>query len=292
MRALRRLLSCVLLVAASRVPMMVVQSASAATIDCHGTVLKSNGTPWTCTFDDEFDGTVLDSHKWSPVTSALSGLAYGGGCFTNWPDNISVSGGYLHLTALKRSAPFNCLTKAGVISTPYATGQVASLNHFAQMYGLFRVRAKFPATTVAGLQSSLWMWPQDLASTTELHGEIDIAEEFSYNANYVTPFLHYLYDPRTVNTKTHTNVVTSTCAIGDRTAFHTYGAQWTHSTITITIDNKVCLIDNLKPSGTSPFDQPFFMALSQALGSTRPNPFTSATPLPATTFIDWVRAWK
>jgi beta-glucanase (GH16 family) len=88
-------------------------------------------------------------------------------------------------------------------------------------------------------------------------------------------------------------VVTNTCSIGSPTSFHTYTAQWTHSTITVLIDGRQCLFDRLKPSGTSPFDQPFFMMLSQALGSTRPNMFNPlTTPLPATTLVDWVRAWK
>jgi hypothetical protein len=42
----------------------------------------------------------------------------------------------------------------------------------------------------------------------------------------------------------------------------------------------------------APFDQPFFIALTQALG-VGTNSFNPATtPLPATTSIDYVRVWK
>ena len=292
MRALRRLLGCVLLIAAAALPVTTAPaSATPPAPNCGGvlTLPKSGGGTWQCSFAEEFAGSALDA-TWAPVTSSQSGLAYGGGCFTNWPGNISVSDGYLHLTAREESTPFTCITNTGVITTRYSTGQIASTGHFAQQYGVFAVRAKFPQATVAGLQSSLWMWPQNLA-TTGLHGEIDIAEEYSSNPTYVIPYVHYDYDPNTTNIFTGTNVATRACRLGLTDAFHTYVAEWTHSTITIYIDGAVCLTDNLVPSGTSPFDQPFFVALSQALGSGSNAFQPGVTPLPATTLVDWVRAW-
>ena len=44
-------------------------------------------------------------------------------------------------------------------------------------------------------------------------------------------------------------------------------------------------------TGSQPFDHPFMIALTQALGVAG-NSVTSATPLPATTQIDYVRVWK
>ena len=41
----------------------------------------------------------------------------------------------------------------------------------------------------------------------------------------------------------------------------------------------------------APFDQPFIVALTQALG-VGANAVTAATPLPATTQIDYVRVWS
>jgi hypothetical protein len=43
-------------------------------------------------------------------------------------------------------------------------------------------------------------------------------------------------------------------------------------------------------TGSEPFNEPFFIALTQALG-VGTNAFSStSTPLPATTEVDWVRA--
>jgi hypothetical protein len=47
-------------------------------------VISLTGTVMHCTFDDEFDGSSLDRSKWTPVTSATSGLIAGPvGCVVN-----------------------------------------------------------------------------------------------------------------------------------------------------------------------------------------------------------------
>src|SRR5258708_1406230 len=67
------------------------------------------GGSWTCTFDDEFSGTSLDTTKWLPQETWNSGYTSGlTACFVNSPDNISVSSGLLHLTALQTPSPFTC----------------------------------------------------------------------------------------------------------------------------------------------------------------------------------------
>jgi hypothetical protein len=56
-----------------------------------------------------------------------------------------------------------------------------------------------------------------------------------------------------------------------------------------------CLTDNYRPSNVAspaPFNQPFFISLTQALGAGANALEPSATPLPATTSIDYVRVWK
>jgi hypothetical protein len=64
------------------------------------------------------------------------------------------------------------------------------------------------------------------------------------------------------------------------------------------VNGNTCMTDNYVSTGTSgspttaPFDQPFFIALTQALGI-GPNTFIPLlTPLPATTSIDYVRVWR
>lgn len=264
--------------------------------NCGATVYKANGSPWTCSFADEFSGSSLNTSRWSPITTATSGLTDGGDCYVNSPRNISVSGGYLHLTVRQESAPFTCTSPYGSFTSQYTSGSVTTAGKFAQTTGLFAVRAAFPPSVVAGLQSSLWLYPQTAGyGAWPNSGEIDIAEQYSQLPDRVIPYVHYAYDPSLIDPLTNLNVVTNNyCLISDVTTFHTYQVEWDPGTITVSYDGQVCLVDNYQSAqgGTAPFDQPFFMTLTQALGIGGNAVQPGVTPLPATTTVDWVHIWK
>jgi beta-glucanase (GH16 family) len=264
---------------------------------------KPTGGAWTCTFDDEFssatgDATALKTAWWVPQVTATSAFATGPAgseaCYVNSTKNISVSGGALHLTARKEAQPFSC---AGLFTTQYTAGMVSTYTSFNQTYGRFEVRALLPQTTAAGLQETLWLWPLNDVKYGAWpgSGEIDFSEFYSQYSSLDIPYLHYLYDPATVNTTTHTNTVTAyNCQI-PLSQYNNYAVVWSPNQITITINGSTCLVDNYVAyglTGAQPFDQPFFVALTQALGIGT-NAFNPATtPLPATTSVDYVRVWK
>jgi beta-glucanase (GH16 family) len=261
--------------------------------DCGGaTIYKSDGTPWTCTFDDEFDGTTLNTNLWTVEQTSLNGYHSGQECFVDSPNNVSVSGGALHLTAQKEANTFVCNSPQGSYATQYTSGEVYSLDHFSQTYGYFEAKAKFPAATVSGLQSSLWLWPVNpnyYGSTWPASGEIDFTEWYSEYPTLAIPYIHYnpaASDP---------NVTNDACSVSNTSGYNTYGVMWTPQSITIQIDGKTCLVDNWNPASPevkpAPFNMPFFINLTQALG-VQTNAFNSSTPLPATTSIDWMRVWS
>ena len=160
--------------------------------DCGGvTMYKPDGTPWACTFDDEFDGTSLNTNNWTVETTASNGYHSGSECYEDSPDNVSVSGGTLNLTVHK-VASFRC---PAVGITNYTAGMVYTLDHFSQTYGYFEVKAKLPPATVKGLQTSLWLWPVNdnyYGTTWPDSGEIDIAEWYSQYPNLEIPYIHYV----------------------------------------------------------------------------------------------------
>jgi beta-glucanase (GH16 family) len=261
---------------------------------------KPGGGSWTCSFDDEFDSTTgdpssLNTSWWTPQQTATSGYATGFpyvACYVNSPNNISVSGGALHLTVRKEAAPFSC---AGY-TTQYTSGMVSSIYGFHQTYGRFEVRAKLPQVTAAGLQETLWLWPTNdkLYGSFPGSGEVDFSEFYSEYSNLDIPFIHYDYDKTTTNKTTNTNVVTNYCQINPA-QYNDYAVVWQPGSFQITINGTTCLIDNYSPSNVAspaPFNQPFFISLTQALG-VGTNAFNpSTTPLPATTNLDYVRVWK
>lgn len=280
----------------ARVPASLVGSAVGHSViapDCGGTVIaKPTGGTWTCTFDDEFSGTAVDTGKWTVQATALSGFHSGPECFEDRPANVSVADGTLSLTARREAAPFTCTSPLGSYPTQYTSGSVSSFAKFTQAYGRFEVRAKLPAATVKGLQESFWLWPANSVKygpAWPASGEIDIAEIYSQYPDRAIPFIHYnpaAYDPKVTN---------NYCLISNIAAFHSYAVEWTSTAITVVYDGHTCLVDNWNPASLvkpQPFDQPFMIALTQALGIGT-NAFSPATtPLPATTQVDYVRIWK
>ncbi|MCW3017027.1 MAG: hypothetical protein JWO02_4119 [Solirubrobacterales bacterium] len=260
---------------------------------CGATISKSTGGSWQCTFADEFGGSALDAGKWIAQQTATSGYTSGlTACFVDSPNNISVSNGTLNLTARKEAAPFTCTNPYSNFTTQYTSGMVSTYGNFSQAYGRFEVRAKMPAATVAGLQEALWLWPVNATKygSWPASGEIDIAEVFSSYPDRAIPYIHYntaMIDTRMTNTS---------CLLSSLSAFHTYAVEWTTTQIKIIYDGATCLVNYWNPAWPlmkpQPFDQPFIVALTQALGI-GDNAFDPAkTPLPATTQIDYVRVWK
>ena len=94
--------------------------------DCQGTTPLGLPGRWNCTFDDEFNGTSLDTTKWVPQETAASGYLNGAtACYVDNPDTISVSGGYLNLTA-RQVAPFTCADGSNSFTTSYEAGMVST----------------------------------------------------------------------------------------------------------------------------------------------------------------------
>ena len=181
-------------------PATAAPAAPAGSGPCAGTappVTAPSGS-WHCTLDDEFNGTSLDGSKWSPMLTYAS--AYRTGplfhqvCYVNNPDTINVSGGTLNLSVVQSAQPIGCQgTYASKGQTDIEGGMVISYNLFSQEYGFFEASAEMPATSVPGLQETLWLYPQNetLYGPWPDSGEIDYGEFYSEYPNNDVPAIHY-----------------------------------------------------------------------------------------------------
>ena len=253
--------------------------AGAGAPTCGGGVLmKASGKPWICTFDDEFDGTSLNRTRWTVDRTAASGFHLGSACVLDNRQTVSVSDGNLNLTVRRAKAPFACALPRGSYTSSWTSGSIFTRS-FAQTYGRFSVRAKFPeAHGSAGLQSAIWTYPRAMTVNKAITGttEIDIAEAYSRWPDFVMPTVHNFLGGHTHN-----------CDVPDfGAAFHTYSVEWTPATATFYYDGVECFW-----AGRTGSSQPFLIALSQGLGI-RTNTETGATPSPATMQVAWVRVWK
>lgn len=258
---------------------------------CGPTLTKPDGTPWQCTFVDDFDGTTLDRSKWIPQETANSGFGEGGECFVDDPDNVAVAGGSLRLTVRKEKSQLTCKDPKGSYRTAYTAGSVSTYQRFSQAFGRFEVRAKMPNVKTRGLQEAIWLWPDNPLryGPWPFSGEIDIAEVYHQYWDRAIPYLHYVPNPWWDPTVTN-----NYCLVKNVWDWHTYTLEWTADRIRILYDGQVCLDHKINPypplAAPQPFDQPFMVALTQALG-TGTNAVTAATPLPATMEVDYVRVW-
>jgi beta-glucanase (GH16 family) len=247
---------------------------------------KPGGALYTCTFTDDFTNSALDSSKWTVATTAVNGFTTGtGDCYVNSPKNVSVSGGYLHLTSRVEATPFVCHSPSGDFTTSQSAGSVVSWGKFAQTYGRFEFRAKFPPAATAYTDSALWLYPQtSIYGAWPSSGEIDVAEWFgTAYSNHVFPSLHYTGE---TSASTGYNCVVPTAG----TAFHTYAVSWTTTTMYFYYDNTLCFQHVWTPSAPlvapKPFDQAFDLVMTQTGGTNDP------VGTSATMDVDWVRAWK
>jgi beta-glucanase (GH16 family) len=283
-------------------------SAPAGSCGGGGPPIAPPGGAWACTFDDEFGEPSLDLSKWQPQLTATSDYTNGSApnqvCYVDDPANISVSGGYLDLSITRAATPFTCQGIDGIgFSTRFYGGDVSTYQRFSQTYGYFEVDAALPASTIQGLQETFWLYPESQGVASQGgygpwpdSGEVDFEESYSVYPNTDYPVVHYPGD-------TSDPAWGHTCPIPQADVLTRYGVEWTPTTLTIFINGVECEAEQWAPhvtspdKGSDPFNKPFFVVLTAALGSdpllgNDADAVTSATQIPATTRVKYVRAWQ
>ncbi|GAB2916304.1 glycoside hydrolase family 16 protein [Rheinheimera gaetbuli] len=173
MRLLLPVLAIVTTIGCSNTP-APLDSATTATVP-----LRAG---WKLVWQDEFNGSSIDSSKWS-----LEQNCWGGGndelqCYTANPANAFVADGLLHIVARKESfsGPAAPDDSADYLilpakNQPFTSARLRSKNKGDWRYGRFEVRAKLPRGQ--GSWPAIWMLPTDqVYGAWPLSGEIDIME--------------------------------------------------------------------------------------------------------------------
>ena len=252
--------------------------------DCGARPAKADGSLWSCTFHDDFDGATLDRTKWVPNTAFVTWSGTTHACYRNDPSNVNVADGVLSLTMLKLDAPAAC--GVAVEPTQYMSGSVSTYHLFSQQYGRFEARMKTTASSATGLHEAFWLWPDDRSSTINWpdSGEIDVAETFSAHPATAGSYLHYDSDQSSLLLPSNA----SNCA-ADRGVWNTFAVEWGPSRIETFVNGKSCLVNT---SADPAFQKSYIINLTQGMGGGSWNPLVDGTPIPATVQFDYVHVWQ
>ena len=234
---------------------------------------------------DEFNGTSLDATKWTPQI--------GNGCdiglcgwgnnelqyYTDKSTNLSVSDGYLVITARKER----------IRSNEYTSARIRSIHKGDFTYG--RMEARMKLSTGKGLWPAFWMMPtDDVYGGWPQSGEIDIMESIGSTPNTVHGTLHY-GDPYPNNKSTGNKYLLPTGNFNDD--FHIFAIEWEPNQIRWYVDGILYSTktdQDLSPYRW-PFDQRFHFILNLAVGGNWPGNPDATTVFPHSIYVDYVRVY-
>ncbi|HOK65173.1 MAG TPA: family 16 glycosylhydrolase [Anaerohalosphaeraceae bacterium] len=236
------------------------------------------GYSWKLIFNDEFNGTSLDTSKWlsqHPWTRDYKGDAY------NRDENITVANGCLTITAKAESYAGHSFT-SGAISTGYSK--------FRFKYGYAEVRMKMPGAR--GSWANFWMlsdgWPPEF-DVVEFPLD-DVEGDNNQRYRYITN-IHY--------GDSQSNMATHWKGMDLSSGFHTYALDWRPWYVAYYFDDAyVRSLNDFEPSNN--FGN-IYLILDYYVGGDwggqvwqHPDPATWPAPTnPLVQLkIDWVRVWQ
>lgn len=253
---------------------------------------------WKLVWEDEFDGTAIDSKNWTHEVNCQGGGNNEKQCYTDSADNSFVSDGKLSIVALPAEDGAD---------QPYTSARIISRYKADFKYGRFEISAKLPSGQ--GSWPAFWMLPTDeVYGGWPKSGEIDILEAVNLktvdaDGNVeadVHGTLHYGKEwPDNSSSGTSYTLPDNINPADD---FHTYAIEWQEGEIRWYVDDYLYAtqrqsevrtnsrdeavglahrgwfienFDNVTGEletfwDTPPFDQEFFLILNFAVGGDWP----------------------
>lgn len=257
----------------------------------------------TLVWQDEFNGTQLDTGKWSYETGYYISddpNSWGWGNaelehYTNSEQNVFVQNGVLNIRALNEPKSF---PQDPNRYAQYSSGKINTKDHFTFQYGRVDFRAKLP--TGNGIWPALWMLPEDsVYGAWAASGEIDVMEAKGRLPGTTSGAVHFggqwpvnrylageYYFPEG---QTFAN------------NYHVYTLIWEEDNFKWYVDGKFFFkvtrdqwYSVAAPNNpNAPFDQPFYIIMNLAVGGHFDGGLApSPSDIPATMQVDYVRVYN
>jgi beta-glucanase (GH16 family) len=259
-------------------------------------------------WNDEFNGTSLDTTKWGYQLGNGANVGNAGWgnneleYYTDRTDNVRVEGGNLVITARKEAFAGTAAGGNPGQAFTWTSGRIRSSGKFSRTYGKIEFRAKLPVGK--GFWPAVWMLPEDGVGnpykTWAANGEIDIMEGRGSTPTKVPQTLHYggMF-PNNVYTNNDVTIPNG----GNFSDWHTYTLEWRSNEIKWSIDGVVTSTQTKwwssnadKPASDSdlnawpaPFDKPFYLLINLAVGGNFDGNPPAAAPDKAEMLVDYIR---
>ena len=188
---------------------------------------------WQLVWSDEFDGSSIDSNKWTHEVNCSGGGNNEEQCYTDDAANSFVADGMLNIVALP--APEGA-------DKPYTSARLNTKDTQSWTYGRFEMRAKLPAGQ--GAWPAFWMLPtDDVYGGWPRSGEIDIIEAVNLKAGNneggseanVYGTLHYGKEWPDNSSSGQAYLLPE--GINPADDFHTYAIEWQEGEIRWYVDD-------------------------------------------------------
>ncbi len=243
-------------------------------IPSNGFVSPDSYSGMTKVWEDNFDGTSLNTANWSYEIGA-------GGWGNNElqfykQENTKVEGGYLVISAKKES-------------DQYTSSRLITKGKREFKYGRIDIRAALPRGQ--GIWPALWMLGSNFSSVGwPACGEIDIMEMIggSNREKTVHGTIHWDNNGSPANYGGSRTIANG--FLGDE--FHVYSIVWDENSITWYLDNNQFHVADITPTALSEFRQNFFLIFNVAVGGNWPGSPNASTSFPQHMIVDYVKVFQ
>ena len=243
---------------------------------------------WNLIWNDEFNGTTLDTSKWvhDIGTGAQYGLYGWGNSELQYyqPQNTFLDSGSVKIIA---NIEPNGIIDSWNNTMYYSSSKITTKGIFDFRYG--KVEAKIKTVDGEGFWPAFWLLPT--GGSWPCDGEIDIMEQWGSDgpSNTTTGAAHAGACPGSSTYQSSAYNISSG-SFADN--FHVYSIEWQPGLITWYVDNIQFL--QVTPSSYPNINWPFnsnnwYLMFNLAITSSGPN---SNTVFPSQIEIDWVRIYE
>lgn len=231
---------------------------------------------WKLIWNDEFNGTKLNTSKWSYEVNGDGGGNNELQFYTANSSNSNVENGMLVI----------CAQKENYQGKQYTSARLRTIFKGDWKYGRFEIRAKLPYGK--GLWPAIWMMPTDnVYGSWPKSGEIDIMECLGDDTWKVFGTIHFAdaYGNHLQSGGSYSLPSDSTSFAGK---FSVFAVEWDSASIQWYVDS----MRYYSVTKSIPFDQRFYLILNVAVGGNWPGNPNEFTIFPQVMAVDYVRVYQ